>query len=63
MIEHNVLLSSLSSGATNRVFQSLYKVSRNGNFVFDNSKIKLPPVGLDLVQDIIVGLGVQCLII
>ena len=49
-----------------RVFHSLYKVGRNGNFVFkgfNNSKKKLPPVGLDLVQEIIAGLGVQCLTI
>ena len=50
----------------NRVFHSLCKVGRNGNFVFkgfNNSKKKLPPVGLDLVQEIIAGLGVQCLTI
>ena len=49
-----------------RVFHSLYKVGRNGNFVFkgfNNSKNKLPPVGLNLVQEIIAGLGVQCLTI
>ena len=48
----------------NRVFHSLYKVDRNGNFVFkefNNSKKKLPPVGLDLMLQIITGLGVQCL--
>ena len=47
-----------------RVFHSLYKVGRNGNFVFkgfNNSKKKLPPVGLDLMLQIITGLGVQCL--
>ena len=45
------------------VFHSLYKVGRNGNFVFNglnNSKKKLPPVGLDLMLQIITGLGVQC---
>ena len=31
--------------------------------VFNNSKKKLPPVGFDLVQEIIAGLGVQCLTI
>ena len=49
---------------TNRVFHSLYKVGRNNNFVFkgfNNSKKKLPPVGLDLMLQIITGLGVQCL--
>ena len=49
-----------------RVFHSLYKVGRNGNFVFkvfNNSKKKLPPVGLDLMLQIITGLGVQCLTI
>ena len=49
-----------------RVFHSLYKVGRNGNFKFkgfNNSKKMLPPVGLDLVQEIIAGLGVQCLTI
>ena len=47
-----------------RVFRTLYKVDRNGNFVFkgfNNSKKKLPPVGLDLMLQIITGLGVQCL--
>ena len=47
-----------------RVFHSLYKVGRNGNFVFkgfNNSKKKLPPVGLDLMLQIISGLGVQYL--
>ena len=51
-------------GLNNRVFHSLYKVGRNGNFVFkgfNNSKKKLPPVGLDLMLQIITGLGVQCL--
>ena len=28
---------------------------------FNNSKKKLPPVGLDLMLQIITGLGVQCL--
>ena len=49
-----------------RVFHGLYKVGRNGNFVFkgfNNSKKKLPPVGLDLMLQIITGLGVQCLTI
>ena len=49
-----------------RVFHSLYKVGRNaiiGIKGFNNSKKKLPPVGLDLVQEIIAGLGVQCLTI
>ena len=35
----------------NRVFHSLYKVGRNGIIgleLFNNSKKKLPPVGLDL---------------
>ena len=48
--------------STNRVFCTLYKVDRNGNFVFkgfNNSKKKLPPVGLDLMLQIITGLGVQ----
>ena len=52
--------------ASNRVFHSLYKVGRNRNFVFkgfNNSRKKLPPVGLDLVQEIITDLGVQCLTI
>ena len=47
-----------------RVFHSLYKVGRNGNFIFkgfNNSKKKLPPVGLDQMLQIITGLGVQCL--
>ena len=47
-----------------RVFHSLSKVGRNGNFVFKgftNSKKKLPPVGLDLMLQINTGLGVQCL--
>ena len=49
-----------------RVFHILYKVGRNGNFVFkgfNNSKKKFPPTGLHLVQEIITGLGVQCLTI
>ena len=47
-----------------QVFHSLYKVGRNGNFVFkgfNNSKKKLPPVGLDLMLQITTGLRVQCL--
>ena len=47
-----------------RVFHSLYKVVRNGSIGikgFNTSKKKLPPVGLDLIQEIITGLGVQCL--
>ena len=46
-----------------RVFHSLYKVGSTGSIGikgFNNSK-KLPPVGLDLMQEIIAGLGVQCL--
>ena len=46
----------------NRVYHSLYKVGRNGNFVFkgfNNSKKTLPQVGLDLMLQIITGLGVQ----
>ena len=38
----------------NRVFHSLYKVGRNGIIgleLFNNSKKKLPPVGLDLMQE------------
>ena len=49
-----------------RVFHSLNKVGRNGIIVFkgfNNSKEKLLPVGLDLMQDIITSLGVQCLTI
>ena len=48
----------------NGVFHGLYKVGRNGNFVFKgfkNSKKKLPPVGFDLMLQIITGLGLQCL--
>ena len=54
-------LPSLSP--TYRVFHSLYKVGRNGIIGmkgFNNSKQKLPPVGFDLMQKIITGLGVQC---
>ena len=43
----------------------MYKVGRNGNFVFKgfkNSKKKLPQVELDLVLQIITGLGVKCYI-
>ena len=46
-----------------RVFYSLYKVGRNGIIGiegFNDSKRKLPP-GLDLMQETITGLGVQCL--
>ena len=49
-----------------RVFHSLYKIGRNGIIVFkgiNNSNKKLPPVGLDLMQEIFTGLGVQCLTI
>ena len=38
------------------------QMGRNGNFVFkgfNNSKKTLPPVGLDLMLQIITGLGVQ----
>ena len=51
---------------TSRVFHSLYKVGRNDIIVFkgiNNSKKKLPPVGLDLMQEIFTGLRVQCLTI
>ena len=45
-----------------RVFHSLYKVGRNGNSKdLTTAKKKLPPVGLDLMLQIITGLGVQCL--
>ena len=58
-------ISAWFSVEYNRVFHSLYKVGRNGNFVFkgfNNSKKKsYPPVGLDLMLQIITGLGVQCL--
>ena len=60
------LFSSTYLWAGIRVFHSLYKVGRNGNFVFkgfNNSKKKLPLVGLDLLLQIITGLGVQCLTI
>ena len=53
---------SVSQYCNIQVFHSLYKVGRNGNFVFkgfNNIKKKLSPVGLDLVQEIIAGLGVQ----
>ena len=45
-----------------RVFHSLYKVGRNGIIVFkgfNNSKKKLPPVGVDLMQEIITSLIVM----
>ena len=41
-----------------RVFHSLYKVGRNDKFVFkgfNNRKKKLPPVGLNLMPEIITG--------
>ena len=71
---HIVVITSFSGNlpryhyqmASIRVFHSLYKVGRNGNFVFkgfNNSKKKLPPVGPDLMLQIITGLGVQCLTI
>ena len=47
-----------------RDFHSLYKVGRNGSIGikgFNNSKKKLPQVGLDLMQEIITSLRVQCL--
>ena len=40
-------------------FHSLYKAGRNGNIGikgFNNTKKKLPPVGLDLMPGIITGL-------
>ena len=46
----------------NRVFHNLCEVGRNGIIDikgFNNSKNKLPPVGLML--EIIIGLGVKCL--
>ena len=49
---------------SNRVFHGLYTVGRNGIINikgFNNSNKKLPPVGLDLMQEIITGLRVQCL--
>ena len=50
---------------SSRVFHSQYKVGRNGSIGikgFYNNKKKLPLVGLDLMQEIITGLRVQCLI-
>ena len=47
-----------------RVFHSEYKVNRNCSIDikgFNNSKEKLPPVGLELMQEIITGSRVQCL--
>ena len=47
-----------------RVFHSLYKIARNGIILikgFNNSKKKLPPVGLDLMQGIITSLRVHYL--
>ena len=41
----------------------MYRADRNGNIGmkgFNNSK-RFPPVGLGLMQEIISGLGVQCL--
>ena len=62
-----MMISGPESNVDNRVFHSLYKVGRNGNLVFkgfNNSKKRnLPPVGLDLMLQIITGLGVQCLTI
>ena len=53
----SAMLDTLMFGI--RVFHSLYKIGRNGNFVFkgfNNSKKKnLPPVGLDLMLQIITG--------
>ena len=46
------------------VLYSLYKVGRNGSICikgFNKSKKKLPAVGLNLMQEIVTGLGVQCL--
>ena len=45
-------------------FHSLYKVGRMAILYskdLTTAKKKLPPVGLDLVQEIITGLGVQYL--
>ena len=61
-----LLTQEAATNPFNRVFHSLYKVGRHGIIVFkgiNNSKKKLNPVGLDLVQEIITGLGVQCLTI
>ena len=46
-----------------RIFHSLFKVGRNGSIGIKGFKQqkKLPPVGLDLMQEIITGLEVQCL--
>ena len=47
-----------------RDFHSLYKVGRNGIIVFkgiNNSKKKFPPVGHNLMQEIITSLRLQCL--
>ena len=45
----------------NRVFRTLYKVDRNGKKDLTTAKKKLPAVGLDLMLQIITGLGVYFL--
>ena len=53
------MVQNTNCGIINRVFHSLYKVGRNdiiGIKGFNNSKKSLPPVGLDLMLQIITGL-------
>ena len=63
----NAFVKKLPSQLSNtRIFHSFYKVGINSSFVIKDltiAKKKLPQVGLDLMQDIITGLGVQCLTI
>ena len=52
----------LAGFAIHSSFSQFVQSCQKGNFVFkefNNSKKKLPPVGLNLVQEIIAGLGVQ----
>ena len=53
---------SLCLTDTFQLFYSLYIVGRNGTVgikEFNNSKKELPPVGLNLMQEIITGLGTE----
>ena len=70
--KHKIFASSSSTNlhrfnkiqARKTSFSQCIKVGRNGIIVFkgfDNSKKRLPRVGLDLMPEIVTGLGVQCL--
>ena len=61
--KHDVLTIITRSTQVAFEFFTVDKGGRNGSIGikgFNNSKTKLPPVGIDLMQENITGLGVHC---